>query len=198
VTRKITANISITLDGVMQAPARPDEDTRGGFSHGGWAVPYNDPVMMQAMADGMAEGAAKGGALLFGRRTYEDFFSVWPKRGNNPFTEVLNRSQKYVASQTLTAPLPWENSTLLAGDAATSVAQLKQTPGVDMMVLGSGNLLATLMAQDLVDTFVLLIHPLALGGGHRLFRADAHSFPLQLIKSVPTTKGVIIATYERR
>src|SRR6185436_8380779 len=104
---EVVAVESVTLDGVMQAPARPDEDTRGGFAHGGWAVPYNDPVMMQAMGEGMAKGRETGGALLFGRRTYEDFFAVWPKRGNNPFTEVLNRSQKYVASRTLRQPLPW-------------------------------------------------------------------------------------------
>ena len=109
--RKIVATISLTLDGVMQAPGRPDEDRRGGFEHGGWAMGYHDPVMMQAMGEGMSRGAD----LLFGRRTYEDFFSVWPGRKDNPFTEVLDHSRKYVASRTLREPLPWQNSTLLEG-----------------------------------------------------------------------------------
>src|SRR6516162_1353879 len=104
---------NVTLDGVMQAPAGPDEDRRGGFEHGGWAVPYQDAVMSGVMAEGMVND----GSLLFGRRTYEQFFSVWPKRTDgNPFTEVLNRRQKYVASTTLSDPLPWRNSTLLGGD----------------------------------------------------------------------------------
>jgi dihydrofolate reductase len=132
--RKLVATISLTLDGVMQAPGRPDEDRRGGFEHGGWAGPYHDPVMMKAMGEGMAQGAD----LLFGRRTYEDFFAVWPGRTDNPFTAVLDRSQKYVASRTLREPLPWQNSTLLAGDAAAAVAELKKQPGKDLAVLGSG------------------------------------------------------------
>ena len=112
--RKVVVVNHLTLDGVMQAPGRPDEDRRGGFSHGGWSVPYGDAVM-GAM---MGEGLAREGALLLGRRTYEDFASVWPDRQDNPFTEVLDKEQKYVASRTLTGPLPWANSTLLQGDAA--------------------------------------------------------------------------------
>ena len=167
--RKIVATISLTLDGVMQAPGRPDEDRRGGFEHGGWAGAYNDPVMMKAMGEGMAQGAD----LLFGRRTYEDFFAVWPGRTDNPFTAVLDNSQKYVASRTLREPLPWQNSTLLAGDAAETVARLKEQPGKDLVVLGSGDLMQTLMRHGLVDEYVLLIHPLVLGRGRRLFADDA-------------------------
>ena len=107
--------MSVSLDGVMEAPARPDEDTRGGFSRGGWATKYADPVMW--------EGMGRAGSLLFGRRTYEDFYGVWPKRSDNPFTPVLNASQKYVVSRTLEEPLPWENSTLLPGDAVAAVAR---------------------------------------------------------------------------
>lgn len=126
---------NLTLDGVMQAPGRPDEDLRGGFEHGGWAPPYADPVMGSVAAEGMA----KGGALLFGRRTYEDFAAIWPNQTEpNPFTGVLNNSQKYVASRTLQEPLPWQNSTLLKGDAAEAVAGLKEQPGQDLVVLGSG------------------------------------------------------------
>src|SRR5712692_3117842 len=106
-SRVVVVN-NLTLDGVMQAPGRPDEALRGGFEHGGWALPYNDEVMARAMGPGMA----KGGPLLFGRRTYEDFYRVWPNRKDNPFTEVLNNTQKYVASTTLKEPLPWANSTL--------------------------------------------------------------------------------------
>jgi dihydrofolate reductase len=190
--RKIVTVVSLTLDGVMQAPGRPDEDRRGGFEHGGWAGPYKDPVMMRTMGEGMAQGAD----LLFGRRTYEDFFAVWPGRKDNPFTTVLDNSQKYVCSKTLEEPLPWQNSTLLAGDAADTVARLKGQPGKDLTVLGSGDLLQTLMRSGLVDVHMLLIHPLVLGRGRRLFANDAHRAAFRLVKSVPTTTGVIIATYE--
>lgn len=189
--RKIIMVNSLTLDGVMQAPGRADEDQRGGFEHGGWAGAYHDPVMAQEMGRGMSQGAA----LLFGRRTYEDFFAVWPGRKDNPFTAVLDNSPKYVASRTLREPLPWKNSTLLAGDAAEAVARLKEKPGPDLAVLGSGDLLQTLMKAGLVDEYVLLIHPLVLGRGRRLFNDDAHLSKLRLVNSVATTKGVMIATY---
>jgi dihydrofolate reductase len=189
--RKIVATISLTLDGVMQAPGRPDEDTRGAFEHGGWASAYRDPVMMQAMGKGMAQGAD----LLFGRRTYEDFFAVWPGRKDNPFTAVLDNSRKFVASKTLREPLPWQNSTLLSGDAGETVARLKEQPGQDLAVLGSGDLLRTLAQHGLVDTYVLLIHPLLLGRGRRLFADDAPYRALRLVDSVTTTTGVVIATY---
>src|SRR5437870_13371109 len=158
---KVVVNNSLTLDGVMQAPGRPDEDLRGGFEHGGWAVPYPDAVMGQAMGQGMANA----GAMLFGRRTYIDFFNVWPKRTNNPYTEALNNGQKYVASTTLSNPLPWQNSTLITGDMPATVARLKAEGGKDLVVLGSGELLRSLMQHRLVDEYVLLIHPLVLGSG---------------------------------
>jgi dihydrofolate reductase len=190
--RKIVVTNSLTLDGVMQGPGRPDEDRRGGFEHGGWALPYKDPVMMTAMGEGMAQGAD----LLFGRRTYEDFFAVWPGRKDNPFTMVLDTSQKYVASRTLREPLPWQNSMLLSGDVAETVARLKEQPGRDIVVLGSGDLLQTLMRHGLVDLYVLLIHPLVLGQGRRLFGDEAQRSALHLVKSVTTTTGVVIGTYQ--
>jgi dihydrofolate reductase len=183
----------VTLDGVMQAPGRPDEDTRGGFAHGGWAVPNTDEVMARKMG----EGIARGGALLLGRRTYEDFYSFWPKQTDNPYTEVLNNTQKYVASRTLHEPLPWRNSTLLEGDAAKAVAKLRAKPDDDMGVLGSGELVRSLMRQDLVDEFVLMIHPLILGSGRRLFEDTDDVSTLRLDDSVTTTTGVLIATYQR-
>jgi dihydrofolate reductase len=192
--RKVVVFASLTLDGVMQAPGRPDEDTRGGFEHGGWAQPFTDPVMMSVAAEGMAN--ANTGAILLGRRTYEDFFSFWPHQTDNPFTEVLDNTQKYVASATLSEPLRWRNSTLLEGDAADAVARLKEQPGRDMVVLGSGELVQSLRRRNLVDRYVLLIHPLILGTGRRLFPDGAAPATLRLVDSKPTTTGVVIATYE--
>jgi dihydrofolate reductase len=188
---KIVVVESLSLDGVMQAPGRADEDVRGGFAHGGWAPPYRDSVMGKVMAEGMSQA----GPLLFGRRTYEDFYSVWPKRKDNPFTDVLNNSQKYVASTTLTEPLPWSHSTLLAGDAADAVARLKEQPGKDIVVLGSGELVRSLIRHNLVDEYVLSIHPLVLGTGRRLFADDGSCGTLQLVDSTTTTTGVVIARY---
>jgi len=188
----ITVVNNLTLDGVMQAPGRPDEDTRGGFSYGGWALPYDDAVKGAAMGAGMA----RGGALLLGRRTYEDFFAVWPNRKDNPFTDVLNNMQKYVASTTLTEPLPWSNSILLHGDAAEAVAKLKGQSDTDLTILGSGVLIAALIQRQLIDRYVLLIHPLVLGSGLRLFPSDGPRVALTLVDSVITTTGVVIATYE--
>ena len=189
--RKLVVLESITLDGVMQAPGRPEEDTRGGFPHGGWAGPYNDAVLAQEMGAGMSRGAA----LLFGRRTYEDFYRVWHGRTDNPFSPVLDNSAKYVASTTLKSPLVWRNSTLLEGNAMDAVARLKETNGLDLLVMGSGELVESLMYCDLVDQFILLIHPLVLGTGRRLFD-DVGFATLRLVRSVPTTTGVLIATYE--
>jgi dihydrofolate reductase len=192
--RKVVVFASLTLDGVMQAPGRPDEDTRGGFEHGGWALPYNDEVMGKVLAESMA-GA---GPLVLGRRTYEDFHGFWPKQTGNPFTEVLNSTRKYVASTTLAEPLPWSNSTLLEGDAADAVAALKQEPGKDLTVLGSGELVQSLRRRDLVDEYVLLIHPLVLGTGRRLFPDGGGMDTLRLTGSTATTTGVLIATYQAR
>jgi dihydrofolate reductase len=189
---KLIAFTSLTLDGVMQAPGRPDEDTRGGFQHGGWAIPYADSVLGKVSGESMAST----GALVFGRRTYEDFYAVWPSRTDNPFTEVLNSTQKYVASTTLKDPLPWSNSTLLKGDAGDAVVQLKAQQAKDLVVLGSGALLHSLMRRNLVDRFVLLIHPLLLGSGLRLFADGGPFAPLHLVDSKTTTTGVIVATYQ--
>jgi len=189
---KVVVTNNVTLDGVMQAPGRPDEDIRGGFGRGGWALPYNDPVLGRVMGEGMANT----GALLLGRRTYEDFASFWPHQQDNPFTEVLDNVQKYVASTTLSEPLPWKNSTLLEGDATDAVADLKRHLSTDLAVLGSGDLIQSLRRRNLVDEYVLIIHPLVLGSGRRLFPDDASPADLRLVTSVMTTTGVIIATYQ--
>ncbi|MFX0574811.1 dihydrofolate reductase family protein [Nocardia nepalensis] len=185
---KIIAVEHVTLDGVMQAPGRTDEDVRDGFRHGGWAHRHDDPVQARVMGEHMA---THHGALLLGRRTYADFYGFWPHQTDNPYTEVLNKTEKFVASRTLTEPLPWQNSTLLA-DAVPAVAEL----GQDLVVLGSGDLLRSLMRHDLVDEFLLLIHPIVVGGGQRLFDG-VDLGELRLVDSVTTTTGVVIATYQR-
>jgi dihydrofolate reductase len=188
----IVVNTNLTLDGVMQAPGRPDEDRRDGFEHGGWGLPYGDSVMGQVAAESMANT----GAILLGQRTYLDFYSFWPHQADNPFTEVLNKTQKYVASTTLAEPLPWSNSTLLGGDAMEAVAKLREQPGKDIVVLGSGELVQSLMRHHLVDQYVLFIHPLVLGSGRRLFRDGSPFTTLRLVDTKMTTTGVIIATYQ--
>jgi dihydrofolate reductase len=180
---------NVTLDGVMQAPGRSDEDTRGGFTHGGWAAPY---AAMQHAGGSMAGSAG----LLLGRRTYEDFHSVWPKRKGSPFSTLLDGMQKYVASRTLRAPLPWVNSTLLKGDVGSAVARLRKESGQSLLVMGSGELARSLMAARLVDRYILLIHPLVLGSGRRLFSEGSAFHALRLVESRATPNGVVIATYE--
>ena len=186
---KVVVLTNLTLDGVMQGPARPDEDRRGGFEHGGWAAPY-------AAMEATGNNFASAGALLFGRRTYENFYAVWPKQTNSPYTEFLNNIPKYVASTTLKEPLPWSNSTLLKGDAAQAVSQLKQQPGKDLLIMGSGELIQSLMRANLIDDYVLLIHPLVLGSGRRLFPDGGAAATLRLVATSTTDKGVVIATYQ--
>jgi dihydrofolate reductase len=190
--RNISATLNISMDGVIQGPGRPDEDTRGGFDRGGWALPYNDEVMAQRMGEGMASS----GAMLFGRRTYEDFYGYWPRQTDNPFTPYLNQATKYVVSSTLSEPLSWENSILLSGDPAASVADLKSQPGPDLGIVGSAQLVRSLLAANLIDRYVLLIHPLVLGQGRRLFDERGPGVDFDLVDSVITSKGVIIATYQ--
>jgi dihydrofolate reductase len=186
--RKLLVLNHLTLDGVMQAPARPDEDRRGRFEHGGWAPPHIDPAMMETIAKDM------GGELLLGRLTYEDLFSVWAGRTDNPFSPMLDNNQKYVASRSQRV-LPWQNSTLLSGDAADSVARLKEQPGKDLLVMGSGDLLQTLMRHGLVDEYLLMIHPVVLGQGRRLFSDEGRRSKLTLVNAITTPKGVLISTY---
>lgn len=190
---KIVVTESITLDGVTQGLGRPDEDPRDGFDLGGWGRDYQDAVMMEVMGKGMAEV----GALLFGRRTYEDFFRVWAGRTDgNPFTDILDNTPKYVASTTLVEPLVWQNSALLGADLPAAVAGLKAAVDGTIVVLGSGALARSLADHGLVDEYVLSVHPLVLGRGRRLFPAEGPGARLRLVASVPTTTGVVISTYE--
>jgi dihydrofolate reductase len=187
---KVVAVEHVTLDGVMQAPARPDEDTRGGFTHGGWAVADEDPAMQKVI------GARMGSSwsLLVGRTTYEDLAGFWPNQPPNPFTEALNRVEKFVVSNT-PLELSWQNSTQLKGDGADSVEKLKNEHDKTLVIFGSGVLVRSLMRRDLIDEYVLQIHPLVLGKGRRLFEGDSPFTKLQLVDSVSTGSGVIIATY---
>lgn len=182
---------NLSLDGVMQAPGPADEDTRDGYEHGGWAIPYQDEVLGRIMGERMIDP----GPLLLGRRTYEDFYSYWPHQTDIPYTDLLNKVQKYVGSTTLTEPLPWANSTLLTGEVVDAVAGLKRRSLHDIGVLGSGQLLRTLMRHRLVDEYVLSIYPVILGSGRRLFGENGDWAALRLVDSVSTTTGVVIATY---
>src|SRR5919202_2663242 len=180
----------VTLDGVMQGPGRPDEDTRDGFERGGWAIPYGDEATVAKMGERM------GGyhAWLFGRRTYEDLLASWNAQGG-PFKDALNNARKYVASSNPATSLDWPNSTLLHGDVPASVADLKQSSGANLVSMGSGVLIGSLMAADLIDEYLLMIAPLVLGTGRRLFAGGTHA-SLRLVESSSTSKGVLITTYE--
>ena len=182
----------VTLDGVMQSPGRPDEDTRGGFSHGGWAIPANDEAMVQATGERMAKPS---GGLLLGRRSYEDMLASWNARGG-PYKEALNSAPKHVASRSSATSLDWPNSTLLHGDIPAAVAGLKQRPGGNLVIMGSGQLIRSLLPSGLIDEYLLLIYPILLGSGQRLFEHDNPLTELRLVDSTVTNKGVIIATYQ--
>ncbi len=185
----------ITLDGVMQAPARPDEDTRGDFSHGGWAIPRNDEVD-EVMAEALGRRMGKpDGGLLLGRRSYEDMLSAWNTRGG-PYKDALNTAPKFVVSSDPATKLDWPNSTLVHGDIPAAVADLKQSGTGDLTIMGSGRLIRSLLPHGLIDEFLLMIHPIVLGSGQRLFEPDNHVTELSLVDSTPTTKDVILATYQ--
>jgi dihydrofolate reductase len=180
----------VTLDGVMQGPGRPDEDMRGGFERGGWGIPYGDEAIVGKMGERMGGDRA----FLFGRRTYEQLLTSWNARGG-PFKDALNNTRKYVASSNAAAKLNWPNSTLLHGDVPAAVADLRQSSSANLVIMGSGVLIGSLMVADLVDEYLLMIAPLMLGTGRRLF-AGGTQVSLRLIDSSTTSKGVLIATYE--
>jgi dihydrofolate reductase len=181
----------LTLDGVMQGPGRHDEDTRDGFEHGGWSIENIDDVIGTALGERMAES----GGLLLGRRTYEDLLAYWNTQ-DSPFKDALNMAPKYVASRTLREPLPWPNSSLLESDVADAAGELKKEPGKDLQIMGSGELIASLMPRALIDEYLLMIHPIVLGSGRRLFSDGMPRSPLRLVEAKPTTTGVLLATYQ--
>jgi dihydrofolate reductase len=192
---KVIVMNGLTLDGVMQSPGRPDEDPRGGFDHGGWGVPYGDETMVATSGKRLAELTGGQHAWLFGRWTYEELLTYWNTQGG-PFKDPLNHTHKYVASGNPETRLEWPNSKLLHGNVPAAVAELKRSSDTPLVIMGSGALIGSLMAADLIDEYLLTIAPLVLGPGRRMF-PEGVSTPLQLTDSTTTRKGVILATYEK-
>jgi len=191
--RKLIVSEFLTLDGVMQAPGGADEDRRGGFEHGGWQTSYIDDTFGNAIVEGIA-GAS---GFVLGRKTYEIFAGYWPTAPaeEKVIADPLNNLPKFVASRTLSEPLAWNNSTLIAGDLAEGVKKLQRESGSHLLVIGSGDLVQTLIREDLVDEYRLMIHPIVLGSGARLFRDDNVKRPLALVDSMTSGTGVVLATY---
>ncbi|HEU4527850.1 MAG TPA: dihydrofolate reductase family protein [Actinomycetota bacterium] len=189
--RRLVLTEFLTLDGVMQAPGDANEDTEGGFRHGGWQMPFVDDVFMAEATKGMAQTDAH----LFGRKTYEIMAAYWPTApADDPFARHLNSVQKYVATRKL-EHAEWQNTTVVR-DVVEAVSELKEQPGKDISVLGSGDLAQTLMANDLVDVYSLSIFPIVLGSGKKLFRDEDQVRKLRLLESTATGTGGLILTYE--
>ncbi|MBT8200986.1 MAG: dihydrofolate reductase family protein [Acidimicrobiia bacterium] len=190
---RIVVSEFMSLDGVIQAPGGAGEDTDGGFAHGGWSMPFFHPETMGVAMDRVLTNSD---ALLFGRRTWETMAAAWPERAGDPFADRMNSIPKHVASRSLAqSDLNWENSMLLEGDAITAVGKLKARPGGNMLVMGSSNLVQQLIAAELVDEYLLMIEPVVLGGGKRLFPDDASMRPLDLVEQTTTPTGVQICSY---
>jgi dihydrofolate reductase len=183
----------MSLDGVVQGPSSPDEDTEGGFAHGGWHTDYFDDGAMRWTLENVSNAAA----YLLGRRTYEIFAAHWPNAGDDEqaFAEPLNTRPKYVASTTLAEPLEWQNASLLKGETEEAVRALKTEVSGDVLVVGSTVLVRTLLAHNLVDDFRLMVDPLIIGSGKRLFGDDGDLRRLELVEAQPTTTGAVLATY---
>jgi dihydrofolate reductase len=193
--RKVIVNEFMSLDGVVQAPGGPEEDADGGFRHGGWQMGYGDDLGHQWVLE-YIEGA---GGFLLGRRTYEIFAGYWPNASEDQqvIAEPLNTKPKHVATTTLSDPLEWQNSSVLEGELAEAVTALKQEDGGDLHVIGSAQLVRSLIEQDLVDELWLTISPVVLGGGKGIFPADGALRRLQLVESETTSTGQILTTYAR-
>ena len=191
---RVVVNEFMSLDGVVQAPGGAEEDTEGGFAHGGWSMPYFDPEVMGAA---VGEGMSRADALLFGRRTWQGMAAAWPARAGDPYADQMNAIKKYVASRTLTPDdLTWNNTSLLSPDhAVADVAALREQEGRDVVMWGSASLVRALLADGLVDELNLMIEPILLGGGKRIFPDDGMPRPLELVNSVTAGTGVQVCTY---
>jgi dihydrofolate reductase len=190
---RVVVNEFMSLDGVVQAPGGPEEDTDGGFANGGWSMPYFDPEVMGAA---VSEGMNNAEALLFGRRTWQGMAAAWPERAGDPYADQMNAIKKYVASRTLTQDDMTWNSTLLSPEnAVADVAALRAKGGGDLVMWGSASLVTTLLANGLVDELTLMIEPILLGGGKGIFPEDGTSRPMQLVKCVTAGTGVQVCTY---
>jgi dihydrofolate reductase len=191
--RKVIVSEFLSLDGVMQAPGLPDEDRSGGFEHGGWQVQLMDDEAGQAIMEGLN---ATGG-LLLGRRTYEIFAGYWPNApDDDPLAGTMNEMPKYVVSTTLQEPLAWKNSHLIKENVPEEIRKLKEESGEDLRVIGSGELVQTLMEHGLVDQFDLSIYRIVLGSGKRLFRDGTPNTSLRLVNSQTSKSGVLLVSYE--
>ncbi|HWT13379.1 MAG TPA: dihydrofolate reductase family protein [Allosphingosinicella sp.] len=188
--RKVVAATFVSLDGVMQAPGGPEEDPTGGFAYGGWTVDYWDQIMGEALG----EAFDRPFDLLLGRRTYEIFAAHWPYEESGPIADSFNAATKYVATSSA-EPLTWHNSVRLSGDAAVEVERLKQEEGPVLLIQGSSVLIQSLLARGLIDEFRLMIFPLLLGSGKRLFGAGIPAAGLRLVDSKVSSTGVVIGTY---
>jgi dihydrofolate reductase len=193
---RIVLSDFMSLDGVVQAPGGQGEDTDGGFAHGGWSMPYFEP---ETMGPAVTETMDDTEALLFGRRTWQTMAAAWPSRAGDPFADRMNEIPKYVASRTLAQEdLSWPGSTLLpAEDAIGAVRELRAKDGGAVQIMGSASLAAQLIEHDLVDEFRLMIEPILLGGGKRLFPRDGRARALELVSATTTGTGVLICTYRR-
>ncbi|WP_267245577.1 dihydrofolate reductase family protein [Streptomyces sp. PR69] len=193
---RIVISEFISLDGVVQAPGGPEEDTEGGFAHGGWTHPYFDPEVVGGAFD---EALGKAEALLFGRRTWQTMAGAWPGRAGDPFADRMNAVRKYVVSRTLgESELTWNNTQLIPGDKA--VAQIRELRGAgdgDLLVMGSASLARTLLSEGLVDELKLMVMPVILGGGKSVFPNDGTKLPLELVSTVTSDTGVQVCTYRR-
>jgi dihydrofolate reductase len=190
---RVVVNEFMSLDGVSQAPGGPEEDTDGGFAHGGWSMPYFDPEVMGAV---VSDGMNNADALVFGRRTWQGMAAAWPERAGDPYADKMNAVPKYVASRTLKPQdMTWNSTLLSPDDAVGDIAQLRAKEGGDLVTWGSISLVQALLAAGLVDELLLMIEPIVLGGGKRIFPADGNARPLQLVDSVTTGTGVQVCTY---
>jgi len=183
----------MSLDGVVQAPGGPEEDTDGGFAHGGWSPPYFD---VEVMGPIVGESMDNAEALLFGRRTWQGMAAAWPERGGDPHADAMNAIGKYVVSSTLTeADLTWNSKLIPAERAVEEIAALREQDGGDLITWGSASLVTSMLEAGLVDELTVMIEPILLGGGKRIFPADGGARPLELVESVTTGTGVLVSTY---
>jgi dihydrofolate reductase len=193
---RVVVSEFMSVDGVVQAPGGPDEDTEGGFAHGGWSMPYFDAEVMGPV---VSKGMSTAEALLLGRRTWQAMAAAWPERAGDPYADQMNAIKKYVVSRTMgPEDVTWNNTQLLSGeDAIADIAAMRGQEGGDLLIWGSATLVRSLIAQGLVDELVLMIEPIVLGGGKRIFPESRTALPLTLVDCTTTTTGVQICTYHR-
>jgi len=190
---RVVVSEFMSLDGVVQAPGGADEDTEGGFAHGGWSMPYFDP---EVMGTAVSEGMSTVEALVFGRRTWQVMAAAWPERAGDPFADQMNAVPKYVASRTLTDDdMTWNSTLLSRDDAVADITALRARDGGDLMIWGSVSLVRALLGEGLIDQLTVMIEPILLGGGKRIFPEDGTARPLELVDVATAGTGVQVCTY---